>query len=273
MSEEYLDDEIEVSSDFDKMVEEALLIELIQNKQAEVFENVVFFGKRRYYVEDLSKRDFHLENTTPYQIKILDNLIIETSWTNLVCKVAQLLLTLYPEMETNIFDFRCDWTKAKMFSTEQKTNYKKVKDNLFVNCNHTALHSCWLIQDLLNYFKIDTTQVYCLIHRPCSMEPQKTREYIEKRFIGGFKDFIIIQLNKDDAYAEKVISFFYKCLNPMLARISRSYTNFFLFDDMATLYNYLKKVRDAVDAHPNSDKKIKGVLNHCLDLLLAYYKK
>jgi hypothetical protein len=76
MCEEYLDDEIEVSSDFDKMVEEALLIELIQNKQAEVFENVVFFGKRRYYVEDLSKRDFYLENTTPYQIKILDNLIV-----------------------------------------------------------------------------------------------------------------------------------------------------------------------------------------------------
>ncbi len=69
-------------SDFDirqaaleEMAAEALLVELFNAKKAEVFENVVFEGTRRYYVEDFSERDYSLENTTPYQLDILGYII------------------------------------------------------------------------------------------------------------------------------------------------------------------------------------------------------
>ena len=59
-------------------------------KKAEVFENVVFEGKRRYYIEDLTERDYSLENTTPYQLEILEHVIEEHAWGNLLCKTSEL---------------------------------------------------------------------------------------------------------------------------------------------------------------------------------------
>ncbi len=251
---------------------ETLLIELFNQKKAEVFENVVFEGKRRYYIEDLTTRDYTLENTTPYQIDILGNVIEENSWGNLLCRVSNLLLKLYPEYIEKITDFRCPWTKAVMFSLEQKTNYKPIEHGLFLNCNHTALHSCWFLQDLLDYFKIDKGSIHFLIHRPCSAEPKNVKEYIEKRFKNGLIDFICSRHNKSKEYAQKVIGNIEKYLNPMLAKISKSYTNFFLFDDNATLYNYVKKVREAIAQKLNFEEKAKMVLNKYLDYLVEYYK-
>ena len=48
-------------SDIEEMAAQELLIELINKKKAEVFENVVFEGKRRYYIEDLNVREVHGE--------------------------------------------------------------------------------------------------------------------------------------------------------------------------------------------------------------------
>ena len=44
------------------------------------FDNIFFEGKRRYYIEDLTQRDYSLENTTPYTIEILGNVIEEHAW-------------------------------------------------------------------------------------------------------------------------------------------------------------------------------------------------
>ena len=57
-----IDEEFEVYdngelSKFEEEMQQKLLISLINEKKAEVFENVVFQGKKRYYLEDLSERD------------------------------------------------------------------------------------------------------------------------------------------------------------------------------------------------------------------------
>ena len=44
---------------------------------------LVMDGNRRYYKESLLKRDFYLENTTPYRFKIRDRVFEETSWGEL----------------------------------------------------------------------------------------------------------------------------------------------------------------------------------------------
>lgn len=86
----------------EEMATQALLIELYNSKKAEVFENVVFEGKRRYYIEDLTQRDYSLENTTPYQLEIHGHVIDEHAWGAMLCKVSDLLLNLYPEYKDNI---------------------------------------------------------------------------------------------------------------------------------------------------------------------------
>ena len=62
----------DLQNELENLAAESLLIELFNKKQAEVFENIVFEGKKRFYIEDLTQRDYFLENTTPYQLKILN---------------------------------------------------------------------------------------------------------------------------------------------------------------------------------------------------------
>ena len=52
-----VNENMDMQAALEEMATEALLIELFTAKKAEVFENVVFEGKRRYYVEDLTTRD------------------------------------------------------------------------------------------------------------------------------------------------------------------------------------------------------------------------
>ena len=259
-------------SELENLVAQELLIELVNSKKAEVFENVVFQGKRRYYIEDLTERDYSLENTTPYQLEIMGKVIEEHAWGLLLCKTAGLLLEFFPNYINKIFDFRCPWSKAAMFTPEQKTNYKLVVEGVYINCNHTALHSCWFLQDMFDFFQVNKAEVGLLIHRPSSAEPKNVKEYIEKRFKKNFAHYICVHYNKTDEYAQKTISNIEKYLNPMLKTVSKSYTNFFLFDDNATMSNYVKKVRENITKNMRFDDKTKKILNKYLDYLVEFYK-
>ena len=253
---------------------ETLLIEMFNKKQAEVFENVVFEGKKRYYIEDLTQRDYSLESTTPYQLEFLNLVFNEHAWGNLLCKVSDALLNLFPEKLSTIFDFKCQWSKQLMFSQEERTNYKVVREGIFINVNHTALHSCWFLQELLDFFNIDKATVVFLIRRPSGAEPQRVRAYIEERFKKNFVFYLVHTCGKSQEYAEnKVIKRFEKYLNPMLKKISKSYDNFFLFDDNMTLSSYVKKVKEQISISMKFDDKAKQILNKYLDYLVAFYKE
>lgn len=259
-------------NDLLNIVAETMLVDLLNQKKAEVFENVVFDGKKRYYIEDLTDRDYLLENTTPYQINIMGHSIEEHAWTSMLAAVVRFLLTVYPEKGREVLLFKCSWSKAAVFGTEERINFKEVASNLYINVNHTALHSCWLIQDLLDYFGVNKSEVHFLIHRPCSAEPKRVKEYIEKRFKSNFIEYIKIRHGKSQEYGEKVVRLIDKYLNPMLRKISKSYDNFFLFDDNSILYNYVKKVRERIN-YTNLEEKNKKILHKYLDYLVEYYKE
>lgn len=255
------------------LIAESMLIELFNEKKAEVFENVVFEGKKRYYVEDLTEKDYNLENTTPYQLNMLGHFIEEHAWGRMLCRTAQLLLELYPEYTNKILDFRCTWTKMQMFSNEKRTNFKQIADNLYINCNHTALHSCWFLQELLDFFNIDKANMHFLIHRPSSAEPKHIQSYVEQRFKRNFAEFVKIKYNKTEEYTDTMLARIEKYLNPTLAKISKSYPNLFLFDDYATAYNYIKKLSEKLSINLSLPAKAKTVLNKYLDYLIEFYKE
>ena len=266
--------DIETSSEskLADMFSEFLLLELIQNKKAEIYENVVFEGKKRYYIEDLTKRDYNLENTTPYQLSVYDRIIVATSWGKLLTDTVNYLCELNDYDNETLLHFRTEWTKAEIFVTVSKTNHRQLANGLYLNCNHTALHSCWLLQDLLKLFSVELSGVTLLIHRPCSAEPENIKQYIEKRFKKGMIEYLITEHQASEQTANTIVTAIAKYLNPMLATISRSYNNFFLFDDEATLYNYVKKVRDKVNGAPNLKFEGKKLLNVSLDYLVKYFK-
>lgn len=260
-------------SSLEEMATEELLIELLNEKKAEVFENIVFQGQRRYYIEDLTERDYLLENTTPYQIEIMGYVIEEHVWGKMICAVTNLLLRIFPSYKDKILTFACPWSKAKMISEIQKTNYRGLECGYYINCNHTALHSCWFIQDLFDFFMIDKSTVHFLIHRPSSAEPKHVKDYIEQRFKKNYSYYIQSKTGKGVEYSNKVISLTEKYLNLMLQKISKSYTNLFLFDDNATLYNYAKKIREMVAVDCRFDEKARRILNKYLDYLMNFYRE
>ena len=158
-----------------------------------------------------------------------------------------------------------------MYSREKKTNYKVLTEDLFINVNHTALHSCWFLQDLLDYFKVDRSTVRFLIHRPSGAEPENVKEYILNR---SKKDFIVYlkenhQLTEEAA--QSIVNLIDKHLNPLLCKVSKSYTNFFLFDSNTTLYNYIKRVKEKILAS-GYEEKAKKLLIAVLEYIVKYYK-
>ncbi len=234
--------------------------------------NVIFEGKRRYYVEDLSQRDYFLESTTPYKLEFKDYCLNETSWGELLRNFTYLLLTLYPEFDKKILEFRCPWSKQVMFASEQKTNYKLVNEHLYINCNHTALHSCWFLQDLIDFFQIDRSEVRLLIHRPPVAEPKEFKQTLEKHFKVEFIEFLKYGYDKDETYGQSVIEKIDKYLNPMLRKISKSYTSLFLFDDFTTASSYIYKIKDIIIQNSAINEKVQKVLIKYLKYLLEYYK-
>lgn len=239
-------------------------------KNLEVFENLVFEGTRRYYIEDLSQRDYSLENTTPYKLDLFGNIVVQSSWGNLLCEVIKILLERFPHYKETLIDFRCQWTKTAMFTVEEKTNYKNIAPNLYINCNHTALHSCWFLQDILDYFKIEKSNIFFLIHRPCSAEPLKTRDYIEKIVVNEFSEYLKNCSGKPLESREIIIYHVKNHLNPMLSTISKSYNNFFLFDDSTILMNYIIKVRKIINLRYSETSK--QTFRKILELLVDFYK-
>ena len=232
---------------------------------------MVFEGTRRYYVENLEERDYTLENTIPYEITFGDTVIEEHSWGNLICAVVDLLLEKFPHGEEFLLGFSVPWSKKKIFATNQKTNYKKVSNGLYVNCNHTALHSCWLIQDLLDHFSVNKGDVTLLIHRSPAAEPKEVRECIESTIKESFCAYLLKNCEKTDDECRQIISDFEDILNPLLKKVSPSYNNFFLFDSRAYLSGYIKKINEKIETNIPSEID-KERLRESIKLLTDFYK-
>lgn len=234
---------------------------------------VIIENNKRYYIEDLSVRDFTLECTTPYLLKIDDVEIKETTWVELL---RSLSFYLYEHNKGNVsrfLNFKCNRSKAEMFSNSKKgVNFKKVVDNLYVNCNHTALHACWFLQDMLKFFNIDLKKVMFVIHRTPYSEPDLVRKFFIDKFEKDFGFFLETSYNKDSITQLKIIKNIVNYLNPILNGISKSYDDFRLFDDFLTFSNYKEYVvKEINNLEKLQDKVKKSLLRYCR-YLTEYYR-
>lgn len=234
------------------------------------FDGLIFKGIKRFYIEDLSKRDFTLENTTPHEITLFGEKIEEHAWGNMLVDVVTILLKNIEKTTEELIVFRTDWTNNQIFTTEKKTNHKPIKYGLYLNCNHTAQHSCWLIQDILTFFGVDVSEVCFIIHRAPKAEPKDVKVFIKNEFQNHFIGYICNEKGKEKAEANEIVRIVNDELNKILLKITPSYNDFFLFDDYAYLYNYCKKVKDYIE--PRMMINERQPLIDILDLLVEFYK-
>lgn len=233
---------------------------------------IVFEGKKRYYVEDLAKRDFTLENTTPHLLKIDDYDFVENAWVEMVRNLTAYLILKYPNKKSKISNFKTEWSKSNIFSTTPRTNFKQLDENLYVNCNHTALHSCWLIQDLLDFFEVDKSKIYFLIHRTPYAEPDDARKYFISKFKEEFALYLSMSQNKSKENIDKITSNIEKHMDPIQAKLSKSYDSLMLFEDNLSFTNYAIKFMKYIDFDSRMNDKAKMTMRRYIGYLKEFYK-
>lgn len=150
-------------------------------------------------------------------------------------------------------------------------NFKEVYPGLWVNCNHTALHAYWLLKDLLDFFGMCKDAAELVIHRLPSAEPGPAKLYFKNKCNADFKDCLSISKDKSPESIEKIVRNIDAYLNPMLAEISNSYIDFFLFDSFAYCYNYAIKVRPSIKKSRWNERS-KATLNRYLNSLVEFYR-
>ena len=249
------------------------LTELFDDQKIDAFQSMFLIGGKYYHLEDLTVRDYSLESTTPFMFELNGNVIEENSWVDLLRDVSVLLLNHFPKRNQELYDMRCNWSKQEMFFPEERTNSKKLSDGLFININHTALHSCWFLQDILDFFQVDKSSVLFLIHRPSGAEIKEARDYLSSVNKNGFAKTLAKLTGKEEMLFEtKVVPLIEKYLNAALQKVSKSYVDFFLFDDYSSFSNYKKKTWVIIDSSKKFDAKKRSILLKCFEYLDLFYK-
>ena len=234
--------------------------------------SIIFDGKKRYYIEDLTKRDYSLENTTPHLLKIGEYEILENKWGEMIRIFTAYLISILPNKSEMPMSFKTDWSNTDVFSSYPRTNYKQVDEKIYVNCNHTAVHSCWLIQDLLKLFKIDVSNVFFLIHRPPAAETSKVREYFILKFKKEFSLYLKLAHNKSEESITKILYNIENYMDPILKKISKSYNSFMLFEDYTMIYNYTVCFLEYIESNPKISERARTAMKRYINYLREFYK-
>lgn len=232
--------------------------------------NIVLKDKQRYYVESLTERDYNLECSTPYYFSHNTKVLKEKSWVGLITKIVNYLQTNYPIDDNTLLDYRTNWSKSDIFSIEKRTNFVEISNGMFVNVNHTAVHSVWLIQDLLVLYKINKNNCSLVIKRPPFCEPKEITDYVEKDMKLGFEKFLVNEKKITKERATKIANNI--CiLNKYLARMSKAYNNFYLFDNLQYLSNYKSKFFKDLPKYTSFNEKQIKLCHEYLDYLSEYF--
>lgn len=194
-------------------------------------------GNKRIYYCDLNTRSFYLENCTPYMFKIGHDFITTTfEWSKLLPEIAVYLQTTFPKNSEELFNFSFDWSKAKLFTKSKVTiNSVEIFPGIYLNINHTAVHSQWVIRDLLIFYKINLEKCTFFIRKLPGVEPEEITTLV----IAWVKENFRIFLEKK--YNEKQIDSIIKSIdviNKIQSHISPTFNNFYLFDNPLALSNY-----------------------------------
>ncbi len=233
--------------------------------------HVSFERKQRFYRQDLTERSFDLECTTPHRLTVDGKQFEQHAWGELIKALFNYLFDAHPSKIRTATNFEAGWSKQPIITREKRTNAKQLASGLWVNCNHTALHSCWLIQDILDYFDIPLDSVEMIIKRPPAAEPIDLRISLKADVKKSFSLYLR-NLGKEEDVAETIINNIERFLNPILASISKAYNDLFLFDSVQNYYNYEVKVAQWVNERTTFNDKNKQVLVRYLRYLREFYK-
>ena len=244
---------------------------MLNDQQIEDKYKIVFVEHRRYYYLSLADKEYSLECTTPLSLDIGIRQFISTSWKQLLLDVCTYLVQVNPGSENMLLDYNPTWSDKKPFSTVQSNSWYPVGDGIYLICNHTALHACWLLREILELYGIELNKCKFIIHRPPGAEPKECRDFYGAKTKKAFIYYYVELLKRPQEKADQIIRNIDR-LNKLLAVVSRSYDNFFLIDDNTTYANYKAVFLDFLRYKKRLEEKQVLIADKYLTILGDFYK-
>ena len=244
---------------------------MLNESQLEVKYHISYVGSQRYYQQSLIEKDYSLENTTPFILEAGDKVFATSSWKQLLLDVCRDFLADNPFRKDELLAFSPSWTPTKEFSSFKRKNWEPVGDGIYLHSVHTANHAFWLLREILMFFGIKLETCEFLIHRSCGSEPKEVRDFFEEKTKNSFRYYYTQLLKKPAERAEQIIRNI-ETLNKYLKEYSRSYDNFFLFDNNNVYASYKAKFLDYLRFKKGLDEKNVLVADKYLTVLGDFYK-
>lgn len=240
-------------------------------KELEKKYNIVYINGNRFYINDLSERTYNYEYAIPCYFSYKNIEIFNNSWKNMLVEIINKLDEINPKSEEELLSIKCDWGKQSVFSKEKKQNFVPFK-NIFINCNHTAIHAMWTIQLILQFYNIQTDECIFLIKRPPICEYDEIRNYFKNETINNFKEY----LSSNKNLKEESINTVLKCIEyinkHLLSIVNKSYNDLFLTEDQKTLLVLKSKIFNKIDDNPKMNDRKKKILKQSLYLFSCFNK-
>ena len=232
--------------------------------------SIIKDGKARYYRVDLSKRSQDLEYSSPKSIKINDYLIETNKWGILVGEIGKYLEATYNKSHLDLYDFKVEWTKSDMFSSDDRINFSKISDSLYINCNQASNETEWFLSELFAFYGIPYENIEFIVHKAHFFENSEVQEYFINETSLNFKEFLMDKKGLSDTKSNKIIDLI-KSLDDNLYNMSNSNKSFLLADSSKDLSGiksrFLKYIEENKIYSPSNILKIK----EALDLMTKYY--
>ncbi len=244
---------------------------MLNDREIEEKYGIIYIDKKRYYIQSIVDRPYGLETTTPIMLEFNGKSFVTNSWKQLLVNVFRALLNERPSKRDEMLSYVYPWN-GKVPFYDQPDKYREViGDEIFLLCNQSAQHACWLLRDVLLMFEVDLKKCKFIVHRPPHSEPKECREFYEYKIKNAFKYYYVTLLKHPEEKADRVIRNIEK-LNKILAKCSLAYDNFFLIDDNVTFTNYRIKLNEYIVKNKITDDKNLEIANKYLNILNDFYK-
>ena len=243
------------------------------SKSIEKEYGIVYVGMQRYYKENLHKRDFLLESCTPYYLQIGSDEFVDSTWIGMLQQACNYLIEESDFDQERIISFRVDWSKQSIFVKESTSHaHYKLKSGLYINVNHTAVHSCWLLQELLKFFEVNLDNCTLLVKKKPISETAEVKEYYQGLVKDMFCEYVTNDLHKTREFYEKCIKVLDK-IDVLFKREFKSFESIYLLDDPTTFAACKSKfIKYINDLHFYSESQLELIKNR-LDIYAKFVYK
>ena len=233
--------------------------------------NIVFNGKKRLYLYPLPERGLNLENTVPNTFVIGHVEITSTSWVELLALLVKFLVSVHPKNDEELLNFKTDWSKTNIFRKEKRINHEFIREGIYLNENHTAQHSIWLMIDLLDFFGEDYNNCKLIIRRHPRAEPDEVRNWVIKETKQEFETYLKNVKQLDQPKTEFVLKNI-DILNKFMAKQSSAYDNLYLIDDATTFGALKPKIIEGFASSSKDYEKYKAAATKFLGYLTSFFR-